>query len=113
MKHQEIPVNTKTIRYRLARLRSIPHSGPMPSRRRFLISSTLASCAVHAQERPKTESARPDPTMDSRSDIFEAAFRGDLKRATELAEQNPAIAKLRSPDGRLPLHYAAAGGHPD
>jgi len=85
----------------------------MPSRRRFLISSSLASCAVYAQEKPKMEPLRPDPTSDSRSDIFEAAFRGDIKRATELFEQNPAIAKLRSPDDRLPLHYAAAGGQPD
>jgi ankyrin repeat protein len=85
----------------------------MPSRRRFLISSSLASCAVHAQEKPKIEPVHPDPATDSRSDIFGAAFRGDLKRATELAEQNPAIAKVRSPDGLLPLHYAAAGGQPD
>jgi ankyrin repeat protein len=85
----------------------------MPSRRIFLISSSLAFCAVQAQEKPKNETGRPDPATDSRSDIFEAAFRGDMKRATELAEQNPAIAKLRSPDGRLPLHYAAAGGHAD
>jgi ankyrin repeat protein len=68
---------------------------------------------VHAQEKPKIEPARADPITDSRSDIFEAAFRGDIKRATELAEQNPAIARFRSPDGRLPLHYAAAGGQPD
>ena len=85
----------------------------MPIRRRFLISSSLASCAIYAQEKPKIAPARPDPGTNSRSDIFEAAFRGDMKRATELAEQNPAIAKLRSPDGRLPLHYAAAGGQPD
>src|SRR5215467_9669394 len=85
----------------------------MPSRRRFLISSSLTSCAVYAQEKPKSEAARPDAATDSRSDIFEAAFRGDMKRATALAEQNPAIARLRSPDGRMPLHYAAAGGQPD
>jgi len=85
----------------------------MPSRRTFLISSSLASCAVQAQERPKIEPSRPDPGTDSRSDIFDAAFRGDIKRATVLFEQNPAIARLRSPDGQLALHYAAAGGQPD
>jgi len=85
----------------------------MPSRRTFLISTSLASCAVQAQEKPKIEPARPDTSLDSQSDIFEAAFRGDIKRATVLYEQNPAIAKLRSQDGRLPLHYAAAGGHAD
>jgi ankyrin repeat protein len=85
----------------------------MPSRRAFLISSSLASCAIQAQEKPKNEPARPDQTAQPGSDIFEAAFRGDVKRATELAEQNPAIARLRSADGRTPLHYAAAGGQPD
>jgi hypothetical protein len=43
-------------------------------------------------------------------DIFEAASRGDVARATELAKWNPAVARLRSPDGRTPLHFAAAGG---
>jgi ankyrin repeat protein len=85
----------------------------MPSRRTFLITSSLASSAVQAQEKPKNEPARPDAATDSSSDIFEAAFRGDIKRATVLAEQNPAVAKLRSADGLTPLHYAAAGGQPD
>jgi ankyrin repeat protein len=85
----------------------------MPSRRSFLLTSSLASCAVQAQEKPKDDPARTDPATDSSADIYDAAFRGDIKRATVLAEQNPAVAKLRSPDGRLPLHYAAAGGHAD
>ena len=84
----------------------------MPSRRTFLISSSAASFAVPAQEKPKTQLPTSDKAV-STADIFDAAFRGDVKRATELAEQNPAIAKLRSADGRTPLHYAAAGGHPD
>ena len=83
----------------------------MSNRRSFLINSTLASCALQAQEQPKAPSA-PDTTVAA-LDIFDAAFRGDIKRATELADQNPAIAKLRSADGRTPLHFAAAGGHPD
>jgi ankyrin repeat protein len=84
----------------------------MPSRRTFLISSSAASCALQAQEQPKTHPPIPEQA-GSGADIFEAAFRGDMKRATELAEQNPAVAKLRSADGRTALHYAAAGGHPD
>jgi len=85
----------------------------MLSRRRFLISSSLVACTGHAQEQPKIAPVPPDATNDSRSSIFDAAFRGDMKRAAELAEQNPAIAKLRSADLRMPLHYAAAGGQPD
>ena len=47
------------------------------------------------------------------SDIFQAAYRGDLKRAKELANENPWIAKLRASDGRTPLHFAVQGGHVD
>jgi ankyrin repeat protein len=43
-------------------------------------------------------------------DIFQAAYKGDVPRATALAKLNPAIARLRSPDGRTPLHYAVEGG---
>ncbi len=46
-------------------------------------------------------------------DIFEAAVSGNVKRATELANATPGIARARSADGRTPLHFAAAGGHPD
>ena len=83
----------------------------MPNRRGFLISSSIASWALQAQESPKAP-AVPEKTGPA-LDIFDSAFRGDLKRATELADQNPAIAKLRSADGRTPLHFATAGGHPD
>ena len=70
----------------------------------------MASCALQAQEPAKAPAPeKTEPALD----IFDAAFRGDIKRATELADQNPAIAKLRSADGRTPLHFAAAGGHPD
>ena len=46
-------------------------------------------------------------------DIFEAAVSGNIKRATELANAAPGIARARSADGRTPLHFAAAGGQPD
>jgi ankyrin repeat protein len=46
-------------------------------------------------------------------DIFEAAVSGNVKRATELANATPGIARIRSADGRTPLHFAAAGGQPD
>lgn len=46
-------------------------------------------------------------------DIFEAAVSGNVKRATELTNAGPGIARARSADGRTPLHFAAAGGHAD
>lgn len=56
----------------------------------------------------------PAPVVkDSGLDIFQAAYQGDIPRATELSKLNPAIARLRSPDGRTPLHYAVEGGHTD
>jgi uncharacterized protein len=45
-------------------------------------------------------------------DIFEAAAGGNGARVTELANQAPGIARLRSADGRTPLHFAAAAGKP-
>jgi ankyrin repeat protein len=47
------------------------------------------------------------------ADIFAVARRGDVQAATALAKLNPAIAHLRSPDGRTPLHYAIEGAHLD
>ena len=85
----------------------------MPSRRTFLISASLAPCALQGQETARPEPARLEHASDSKTDIFEAAFQGDIKRATALFDENPAIARLRSADGRTPLHYAAAGGHSD
>jgi ankyrin repeat protein len=80
------------------------------NRRTFLASAGLASLV-----RPSSaqQSAPPLATANDTADIFQAAFAGDLKRATELAKWNPALAHLRSPDGRTPLHYAVAGGHSD
>jgi ankyrin repeat protein len=51
----------------------------------------------------------PAPS-DSSLDIFQAAFKGDVPRATELVKLNPAVARLRWVDGKTPLHYAVEGG---
>lgn len=85
----------------------------MPSRRTFLINASLAPGALRAQEKLTIDRATPNTTNTPGGDVFEAAFRGDIKRVTEFWEQNPAIARLRASDGRTPLHYAAAGGHSD
>src|SRR5437667_284882 len=70
-------------------------SRTMPIRRIFLSRSSAATCAFKAEEQPKTLHPIPEQAV-SGGDIFEAACRGYLKRATGLAGQNPAIAKLRS-----------------
>jgi ankyrin repeat protein len=57
-----------------------------------------------------SQSAPPPPAGDATLDAFQAAFKGDTARITELAKWNPAIAQLRSADGRTPLHFAAEGG---
>ena len=80
----------------------------MHSNRRTFLASTAAASLAAAQTPPPAP-AVPAPGAD----IFQAAFTGDTKRADELARWNPAIARIRSPDGRTPLHYAAAGGRPD
>jgi ankyrin repeat protein len=46
-------------------------------------------------------------------DIFHAALNGDIPAATALAEQNPAIARLRSAEGKTALHCAVEAGHTD
>jgi ankyrin repeat protein len=74
--------------------------------RRILLSTLGAAPAALAFDEP---AAPPGPSTD----IFEAAFRGDIPRATELAKLNPAAARLRSADGRTPLHFAVKGGHPE
>jgi ankyrin repeat protein len=80
----------------------------MNNRRSFLATVGLAGIASGV-----TVEAAPLAAPDGELDIFQAAFKGDIPRATELAKLNPAIAYLRSPDGRTPLHFAAAGGHAD
>lgn len=79
------------------------------NRRTFLASAGAASLAA---AQPQVPAAAPAVPTEG-ADIFQAAFRGDAQRAAELARWNPAIAHLRSPDGRMPLHYAAAGGRAD
>ncbi len=81
----------------------------MTNRRTLL--SLLAATPLATVGPPQTPAAAPPPTGDASLDIFQAVFKGDLARATELAKLNPSIAHLRSADGRTPLHYAAAAGN--
>jgi ankyrin repeat protein len=79
----------------------------MNSRRTFLAALGVAPAVLVPGQ--STSTVKPkDPAMD----IFEAARKGDIPRATELAKLNPAIARLRSGDGRTALHYAVEGGQP-
>lgn len=82
----------------------------MPSRRTFVSTAAVTSAAQFATA-PLSMAAPSTPSSDA--DIFKAALDGDMKRATELANMNPWIAKLRATDGRTPLHYAVQGGHPE
>jgi uncharacterized protein len=79
----------------------------MQPRRTFLSTLSVSAVALASEQTPSTA---PAPSADPSADIFQAAYKGDIPRATELAKLNPAIARLRSPDGRRPLHYAVAGG---
>jgi ankyrin repeat protein len=85
----------------------------MNKRRSFLATLTLGPVLA---ARGQSISVSPAPSNApgaakvSTDDIFEAAYKGDVQRATDLLKLNPAIARLRSADGRTPLHYAAAGG---
>src|SRR5881227_555034 len=47
------------------------------------------------------------------ADIFQAASGGDVKRATEILDAQPELARARSADGRSPLHAATAAGKPE
>jgi ankyrin repeat protein len=79
----------------------------MRTRRNVLITAGVTSLGLFSEETPGHASGTPSPAVQ---DIFQAAAAGNVKRATELASENPWIAKLRSADGRTPLHYAVAGG---
>ncbi len=88
----------------------------MHNRRSFLATLGLSPVAVASAQTSSATSgqpAAPSAFKDSTLDIFQAAYKGDIPRATELAKLNPAIARLRSPDGRTALHYAVEGGHTD
>jgi len=74
----------------------------MSTRRTFFATGGLLPAAFAAP----VPLPQPAPTAD----VFEAAFKGDVARINELAKWNPALARLRSADGRTPLHYAVDGG---
>ncbi|HLJ51440.1 MAG TPA: ankyrin repeat domain-containing protein [Bryobacteraceae bacterium] len=76
----------------------------MSNRRRFLAAAGLTPAALAVGQNVKADPA-PDP--------FQLAYKGDIPGETELARLNPAFAKLRSPEGKTPLHYAVEGGHVD
>ena len=78
----------------------------MNNRRDFLAAVSLTPVVASAQPGAPPAAKASGPA----SDIFEAALQGDLSRATELAKLNPAIARLRSAEGRTALHYAVEGG---
>jgi ankyrin repeat protein len=84
----------------------------MIHRRTFLSALSMTPAALALGQ---TSSSAPGPQAASvmknpTNDIFQASYKGDVPGATELAKLNPAIARLRSPDGRTPLHYAVQGG---
>jgi uncharacterized protein len=81
----------------------------MQPRRNFLSALGLGSAAFASGQTGPMVPGKPDPPHPT-MDIFQAAYKGDVPRATELAKLNPAIARLRSPDLRTPLHYAVQGG---
>src|SRR2546423_3404840 len=47
------------------------------------------------------------------ADIFQAAASGDVKRATEILDAQPELARARREDGRTPMHVAASAGKPE
>ena len=82
----------------------------MSHRRNFLLTLGIGPAACAFPQSTSSPQAPSSPAKDSDADIFQAAAKGDIARATELAKQNPAIARLRSADGWTPLHYATRGG---
>src|SRR5258708_5946924 len=76
----------------------------MNNRRTFLATLGLVPAALAPGQ------TSPAVVSESTLDIFQAAYKGDIPRATEFAKLNPAIARLRSADGRTPLHFAVEGG---
>jgi ankyrin repeat protein len=47
------------------------------------------------------------------AEIHQAAEAGDLAKVRALVEGDPALVKARDENGRMPLHWAARGGHLD
>jgi ankyrin repeat protein len=85
----------------------------MNNRRTFVATLGLGPVALVSGQTIANTSGPVTKSPTAAADIFEAAYRGDIARATELAKLNPAIARLKSADGRTPLHYAVEGGHAD
>jgi len=75
-----------------------------PTRRSFLLTSAV--CGIAQAQAPPAQPAANTTKMD----IFQAAAAGDVPRVTELADADPQVVRLRSPDGRTPLHFATAAG---
>jgi ankyrin len=85
----------------------------MNNRRTFVATLGMGPVAL-ATGQTLTSTSSPAPTAPACGpDIFQAAYQGDTTRATELAKLNPAIARLKSADGRTALHFAVEGGHPE
>lgn len=82
----------------------------MNHRRNFLSTLSWGSVGLASAQTISGGPTASTSTKDPAVDIFQTAKSGDVPRATELAKLNPAIARLRSPDGRTPLHYAVEGG---
>src|SRR6266849_79932 len=72
-------------------------------------NSVYTLACLHGQTKIAEELTRRCLALD----IFEAAVSGNVPRATELAKDDPGIGHHRSPDGRTPLHFAAAAGKPE
>jgi ankyrin repeat protein len=83
----------------------------MNNRRSFLATLGIGSVALTQGQAPSPATSAPPPASgDTTLDVFQAAYKGDAVRVNALAKINPAIARLRSADGRTPLHYAVEGG---
>jgi len=79
------------------------------TRRDFLLGSVAVAGAVRAQVSNTTKL----DGVPNQPNIWQAAAAGDVPRATELLNADPELVRLRSTDGRTPLHFATANGKPD
>ena len=64
-------------------------------RRTFMACLGLSGSGLEAQQGASTPKETADAGTPASSDIFQAAYRGDMQRAKALANENPWIAKLR------------------
>src|SRR5471032_3645030 len=79
------------------------------TRRDFLLGSVAVAGAVQAQVSNTTKL----DGVPNQPNIWQAAAAGDVPRATELLNADPELVRVRSTDGRTPLHFATANGKPD